>query len=76
MNSIPRPKEETLYVKKEKVARVCPECGSHDVAAYRVLSDGGWWEVVKCQQCLYSLERTRAENQYAPCILLWSLMEE
>ena len=74
MNSFPRPEEETLIEERKKVERLCPECGSHDVAAYRVLSDAGWWEVVKCQNCLYSLERTRAENQYAPCILLWSLM--
>jgi hypothetical protein len=74
MNSIPRPAEERLYEKREKVERVCTECSSHNVAAYRVLSDGGWWDVVKCQDCLYSLERKRCENQYAPCILLWSLM--
>jgi hypothetical protein len=74
MDSFPRPTEERLYEKKEKVNRVCPECGSHDVAAYRVLSDAGWWEVVKCQNCLYSLERKRSENQYAPCQLLWRLM--
>jgi hypothetical protein len=74
MNSFPRPTEEILYTKKDKVERVCPECGSHDIAAYRVLSDGGWWNVVKCQNCLCSLERVIDENQYAPCILLWSLM--
>ena len=74
MNSFPRPEEETLIEERKKVGGACPECGSHDIAAYRVLSDAGWWEVVKCQSCLYSLERTRAENQYAPCILLWSLM--
>ena len=74
MDSFPRPTEERLYEKKEKVDRVCPECGSQDVAAYRVLSDAGWWDVVKCQDCLYSLERKRSENQYAPCKLLWSLM--
>jgi hypothetical protein len=74
MNSCPRPAEECLYEKREKVDRVCPDCGSHNVATYRVLSDGGWWDVMKCQDCLYSLERKRCENQYAPCILLWSLM--
>jgi hypothetical protein len=74
MNSFPRPTEQSLYERREKVDRACPECGSHNVAAYRVLSDGGWWDVVKCQDCLLSLERKKSENQYAPCILLWSLM--
>ena len=74
MDSFPRPTEEYLYEKKEKVARVCPECGGHDVAAYRVLTDRGWWDVVKCQDCLCSLERQRCANQYAPCRLLWDLM--
>ncbi len=74
MNSFQRPAEESLYEKKIKLHRMCLECGSHNVAAYRVLSDAGWWDVVKCQDCLCSLERSRCENQYAPCILLWSLM--
>jgi hypothetical protein len=74
MDSFPRPTEPSLYEKKEPVDRVCPECGSRNVAAYRVLTDGGWWDVVKCQDCLCSLERERCENQYAPCKLLWSLM--
>jgi hypothetical protein len=74
MNKFQRPTELSLYEKREKVDRSCPECGSHDVAAYRVLTDGGWWDVVKCQDCLYSLERQRSKNQYAPCTLLWDLM--
>jgi hypothetical protein len=74
MDSFPRPTEEYLYEKREKVAQVCPECGSHDVASYRVITDGGWWDVVKCQDCLCSLERQRCANQYAPCTLLWNLM--
>jgi hypothetical protein len=74
MNKFQRPAEESLFEKKEKVDQKCPECGSHDVAAYRVLSDGGWWDVVKCQDCLYPLNRKRCENQYAPCTLLWDLM--
>ena len=74
MDSFPRPREESLYEKKRKVNSVCPECGNGNIAAYRVLSDGGWWDVVKCQDCLYSLKRERCENQYAPCRLLWNLM--
>jgi hypothetical protein len=74
MNGFPRPTEEQLYEERKKVTGTCPECGGQDIAAYRVLSDAGWWDVVKCQRCLYSLERKRSQNQYAPCTLLWDLM--
>lgn len=74
MNSFPRPKEERLFEKREQVVGICPECGSDNIATYRVLSDGGWWDVVKCQKCLFSVDRKRSENQYAPCRLLWDLM--
>ena len=30
-----------------------------ELAAYRVLSEGGWWDVVKCRSCLASVERRR-----------------
>ena len=74
MDSFPRPVQERIYEKKKKVKSICLECGSHDIAAYRVLTDGGWWDVVKCQDCLHSLKRERCKNQYAPCRLLWDLM--
>ena len=74
MDSFPRPKEERLFEEKENVEGVCPKCKSTDLATYRVLSDGGWWDVIKCQVCLYSLQRDRSKNQYAPCKLLWDLM--
>lgn len=74
MDSFPRPTEKRLYEQRQKVERTCPECGSGNVAAYKVFSTGGWWDVVKCQDCLCSIERQRCENQYAPCKLLWDLM--
>jgi len=37
----------------------CPECQAEQLAAYRVLSEGGWWDVVKCRACLASIERRR-----------------
>ena len=74
MNSFPRPKEERLFEIRDKVTGICSECGSEEIAAYRVLTDGGWWEVVKCQKCLFSIDRKRSKNQYAPCRLLWDLM--
>lgn len=74
MDSFPRPTEERLFEQRQKVNRACPECGSPHVEAYRVFTAGGWWDVVKCQDCLCSLDRGRCKNQYAPCSLLWDLM--
>ena len=60
MHTFPRPSEERLFVERAPVPASCPECGSDDVRSYRALSEGGWWTVVKCQDCLHSLERTPA----------------
>ena len=35
----------------------CPECGAEALARYRVMSEGGWWLVIKCGQCLHSVSR-------------------
>jgi hypothetical protein len=37
----------------------CPVCAAEDLATYPVNSEGGWFTVVKCQQCLHSLSRER-----------------
>ena len=35
--------------------RTCPACGATEsLAEYRVLAEGGWWDVRKCQACLHS----------------------
>lgn len=58
MNRNPRPQEKILYVQKTHVPDVtCPECGGKNIKEYPVLSDGGWFTVAKCQDCLCSLER-------------------
>ncbi len=57
MHTFPRPSESHLGVERAAVEGVCPECGSTELAEYRVLSEGGWWEVRKCQSCLHSLSR-------------------
>lgn len=54
-----RPQESFVYVEKEKVNANCPECGSKNIKEYPVLSEGGWWEVKKCQDCFCSLDRKR-----------------
>ena len=54
-----RPSTTTVAVTPTPAAGNCPECGAAALAAYRVLSEGGWWDVVKCRECLASVERTR-----------------
>jgi transposase-like protein len=48
-----------VAVAKEKVEGSCPECGAESLARYPVLSEGGWFQVVKCQNCLHSVSRER-----------------
>jgi hypothetical protein len=57
MHAFPRPTEPTLDAVRTPVEGACPECGATDLARYRVLSEGGWWNVVKCQACLASVTR-------------------
>jgi len=53
----PRPEERTLFVEREPVEGSCPECGAQELQRYPVLADNGWFDVVKCQACLASVER-------------------
>jgi hypothetical protein len=55
-----RPAEQHLFVERVAVPGACPECGAEELAAYRVLSDGGWFDVRKCQRCLASVSREPA----------------
>ena len=57
MQSYPRPETPRVAVEKRDVDGTCPECGSDGLKAYPVLSEGGWWDVVKCQRCLCSVSR-------------------
>ncbi len=57
MHNFPRPSERTLTAPRTPVDGACPECGAAELQSYRVLSEGGWWNVVKCQACLASVER-------------------
>jgi hypothetical protein len=60
MKPVLRPNEPYLYVDKKSVTgKLCPECSSRNIKSYSVLSEGGWWYVKKCQDCLTSLERER-----------------
>lgn len=60
MRAYPRPEVPQIDAVRTDVEGTCTECGSTDLQEYRVLSEGGWWDVRKCRTCLASLERTRA----------------
>ena len=50
---------EPLFLEREVVEGSCPRCGSSELRRYPVNSEGGWFDVVKCQDCLLSVERER-----------------
>ena len=60
MHTFPRPQETHLSVERRPVEGSCPACGADALASYRVLGEGGLWDVVKCQECLTSVSRERA----------------
>jgi vanillate/4-hydroxybenzoate decarboxylase subunit D len=45
-------------VAREPVNGPCPRCGVEKLRRYPVLSEGGWFMAVKCQECLHSVDRT------------------
>lgn len=57
MHTFPRPTERHLHVERTPVDGTCPACDATDLAGYPVFSEGGWWNVVKCQECLHSVSR-------------------
>lgn len=59
MHNFVRPSTPTVAVEREAVAGSCPQCQEANLASYRVMSEGGWWDVVKCQECLFSVKRER-----------------
>jgi allophanate hydrolase subunit 1 len=52
-----RPSTATVAVERTAVAGNCSACGAAQLASYPVLSEGGWFKVVKCQACLNSVSR-------------------
>ena len=46
-----------MVVPREQVPGDCAECGAGALMRYPVLSEGGWFNVVKCQACLASAAR-------------------
>jgi hypothetical protein len=69
----PRPSEPYLSVEREPVAGECSECGAKALQRYPVLAEGGWFDVVKCAECLHSASRTRGPR-LGPISLLADLV--
>jgi hypothetical protein len=46
-----------LHLDREPAAGRCPTCGAEELRSYPVNSEGGWFDVVKCQNCLHSVSR-------------------
>jgi N-methylhydantoinase B len=46
-----------VRIDRSAVTGACPRCAADALAAYPVLSEGGWFNAVKCQQCLASVSR-------------------
>jgi hypothetical protein len=57
MHNFPRPQTLTVTYPRTPVEGACPSCGAAALARYRVMSEGGWWMVTKCQTCLHSVAR-------------------
>ena len=57
--SFSRPTDPTPVQQREAVAGDCGACGAQALMRYPVLSEGGWFLVVKCQDCLHSNSRER-----------------
>ena len=54
-----RPEEPTVFVQRQHVPEPCPVCHREEVYSYPVLTEGGWWYVTKCLNCLHSIRRER-----------------
>ena len=51
-----------LLAERVPVEGRCPSCGQGPLAQYVVHSEGGWFEVVKCQSCLHSVSRVKGHR--------------
>lgn len=57
--SFPRPSDPAPVQAREPVQGSCEACGAASLARYPVLSEGGWYMVVKCQACLHAQSREK-----------------
>lgn len=63
-----------VYLERESVVGICTACGAEALAAYPVCTEGGWFDVVKCQDCLHSVSRKRGPL-LGPIVLLVDAMK-
>ena len=65
-----RPTDPEPVQHRESVPGKCDVCEAEQLMRYPVLSEGGWYMVVKCQACLHSQSREKAAQKgYFPlCI--------
>lgn len=54
-----RPSDPNPVQKRESVEGQCDACNASALMRYPVLSEGGWYMVVKCQSCLHSRSREK-----------------
>lgn len=54
-----RPADPNPVQERESVEGTCGACGEAQLMRYPVLSEGGWYIVVKCQSCLHSQSREK-----------------
>jgi hypothetical protein len=52
-----RPTEPTLSVTRVPVPGSCAACSLSDLRSYPVLTEDGWFNVIKCQGCLHTVSR-------------------
>ena len=57
--SFTRPDDPAPAQEREAVDGKCNQCGAERLMRYPVLSEGGWYMVVKCQECLCSQSREK-----------------
>lgn len=54
-----RPDDPNPVQEREPVEGTCDACDKAALMRYPVLSEGGWYIVVKCQSCLHSQSREK-----------------
>ena len=54
-----RPSDPEPAQSREVVSGKCDMCDAEQLMRYPVLSEGGWYMVVKCQACLHSQSREK-----------------
>ncbi|MBK5218398.1 MAG: hypothetical protein JJE35_01230 [Thermoleophilia bacterium] len=65
--SAPGQEHEHVSVERAAVEGACSECGESQLRRYPVLSEGGWYRVVKCESCLHS--ESREPDPVGPVVL-------